>query len=85
MSFKIWCACIIYIVVSIIYTCIVKGNGKMTPIDARKGLLWPLLFLSIFTFIINDFIKYLLLIFGFYYGETSVYKTIDRWATSIIF
>lgn len=63
-------------------------NRDVTPHDIRIGLLWPIHLLiymiSGILWIINDFIKMILLTFNIRYSNTKLYKMIDKFFDRMI-
>lgn len=68
----------VYVVGITVYMCGVDGTVR----NARKSLIWPIfatLYLAkVVGSIANDILCFLLLIFGYYYGDTKMYKYICR-------
>ena len=58
------------------------NHRDASPKDVRRALIWPLrlvFWFSIATFwLVHDLLKGILLIFNFRYGETKLYKKIDK-------
>lgn len=57
-------------------------HRKITSKDARKSIIWPIIFLYSLSktviWAINDIIYFIGLLFGLYYNKTRLYKFIDE-------
>jgi hypothetical protein len=59
-----------------------NSNRDVTPKDMRMALLWPILltfwFIKTTIWILNDLLSFVLLIFGYKYRESKIFKFINK-------